>query len=235
MLTFGGFPEPILKQEASFLTQWSLSYQELLIQYHLKNFSKLQHTANISRLINALHNLPNSRLSCLKLSIDIPHSPKTISSWVQLLQNFYYCFIINPWNHNISYALTHEPRLYLLDWSNVVNPELKLKTLVASHLFKAIHFWNEFCNGQYSLFYIRNKQKKEVDFLITQNLKPWLLIHVDPFTSTQLNDDLLYFHSKLNTSYALQLAPGIPYIDCDFRELKSPKIFPITTFLSQLI
>ncbi|MBU1147644.1 MAG: DUF4143 domain-containing protein, partial [Candidatus Omnitrophica bacterium] len=47
---------------------------------------------------------------------------------------------------------------------------------VAVELKTQISLWNDALGENYSLFYIRNKEKKEIDFLITHNNKPWLLV-----------------------------------------------------------
>jgi hypothetical protein len=53
---------------------------------------------------------------------------------------------------------------------------LALRKLCAVELKTQVSLWNEISDKKYSLFYIRDKGKKEVDFLITMDNKPWLLI-----------------------------------------------------------
>jgi len=69
--------------------------------------------------------------------------------------------------------------------------------MVALELFRAVNNWNEHGYGRFTLNYIRNKEKSEVDFLIADNNKPALLLE------TKLSDDstaksLVYFQSLLN-------------------------------------
>lgn len=43
---------------------------------------------------------------------------------------------------------------------------------------KACHFWTDIGKGVFELFYLRDKDKHEVDFLMTQNKKPWMAVEV---------------------------------------------------------
>jgi hypothetical protein len=60
--------------------------------------------------------------------------------------------------------------------------------------------------GQYDLWFIRDKEKREVDFLVSENKNPWFLVEV-----------------KLSSKGSLS------------KNYKDPIIVPAQTFLSQLI
>ena len=65
-----------------------------------------------------------------------------------------------------------EPKLYLWDWSLVKNNGTKVENFVASHLFKAVDFWNNLGFGKFRLYFARDKDGWEVDFLVTKDLQP---------------------------------------------------------------
>ena len=50
------------------------------------------------------------------------------------------------------------------------------ENLSALHLLKSIHSWTDTGQGVFELCFVRDKEKREVDFLITQDQKPWMLI-----------------------------------------------------------
>ena len=52
--------------------------------------------------------------------------------------------------------------------------EYLFENLVASHLLKTCHYWTDSGEGDFELFYLRDKEKREIDFLITKDRKPWL-------------------------------------------------------------
>ncbi len=120
-------------------------------------------------------------------------------------------------------------------WSVIEDKGARMENFVACHLYKAVNFWNDAGFGKYDLFFLRDKEKREVDFLITSNDKPWIMIEVKSSSNHSLNKNLLHFQKQIDAKYALQLSADLPYIEQDFRELTSPKIFPVSTFLSQLV
>jgi hypothetical protein len=53
--------------------------------------------------------------------------------------------------------------------------------MVALELFRAVSNWNDLGLGNFSLHYLRNRDKQEVDFLLSNNQKPFLLIETKLF------------------------------------------------------
>jgi len=52
---------------------------------------------------------------------------------------------------------------------------VRFENYVACELNARLSLWGQFTGDEYALYYIRNKQKQETDFLILNNGKPWLL------------------------------------------------------------
>ena len=59
-------------------------------------------------------------------------------------------------------------------------------------------------------YFIRTKEKKEVDFLITKNNKPWILIEVKASSKVSLSKSLQDFKEKLSCPFAFQLVFDLP-------------------------
>ena len=81
--------------------------------------------------------------------------------------------------------------------------------MMVLELRRATSYWNEWGWGAFDLFYVRNKDGQEVNFLITERRKPWLLIEVKE-SETDLAPALAKFQDQLKVP-ALQLVnrPGI--------------------------
>ena len=69
--------------------------------------------------------------------------------------------------------------------------------MVAAELFRAVTLWNDSGYGDFSLHFIKNKEKQEVDFLIANNREPFLLVETK-LTDTQPSKPLLTFQRALN-------------------------------------
>jgi len=108
-----------------------------------------------------------------------------------------------------------EPKIYLWDWVNVEEDGSRYENLVASHLLKAVNFWTDCGFGQYDLWFIRDKEKREVDFLISKDKKPWFLVEAKLSSKGGVNKSLSYFHNILNTQHAFQVVLNMDYMQAD--------------------
>ena len=87
-------------------------------------------------------------------------------------------FLVRPWYKNVSRSLRKEPKWFLRDWASIEDPGDKAETFVACHLLKAVDGWNDMGLGDFELGYLRDKEKREVDFLVARDGKPWFLVEV---------------------------------------------------------
>src|SRR5690606_13365305 len=132
-------------------------------------------------------------------------------------------------------SLRKTSKLYLWDWSVIEDPGKRFENFIASHLFKSIQFWTDIGLGQYELFYLRDKEKREVDFLVTKNKKPWFLVEAKLADNKGISPSLQYYWKMLKTSHAFQVVYEMDYIQQDCFKHSSPIIVPAETFLSQLV
>lgn len=235
LLEFGGFPEPFIKQNKRFYGQWQNLRQEQMFQEDIRDIAQIQDLAQLEILAIHLQQQSGQLLNYTSLSKKIRVSDSTVRRWIKVLEAFYYCFTLSPWSKNVARSLLKEPKVYLWDWSMIEDRGARIENFVASHLLKAVHFWTDLGFGKFNLHFIRDKQKKEVDFLITKNKQPWILIEVKNSAKEPLSNNLHYFQQQIKAEHVLQVAFDMPYIDCDFRSLLEPKVVPLKTFLSQLI
>lgn len=82
--------------------------------------------------------------------------------------------------------------------------------MVAAHLLKACHYWTDVGKGLFELCYLRDKEKREVDFLILRDRKPWIIAECKE-NDINISLHLFYFERKLNAPMVLQIVkkPGI--------------------------
>ena len=151
------------------------------------------------------------------------------------MEALYFCFRVSPWHSNVARALRKEPKYYLWDWSQVKEPGARAENMVASALLKAVHWWTETGQGKFALHFIRDKQKREVDFLIARDNHPWLLVEVKPGENTRLSNSLDYFQRQVGARHAFQVAFNMDFVERDCFEIRQPIIVPAKTFLAQLV
>ena len=79
-----------------------------------------------------------------------------------------------------------------------------------------------------------SKQKREVDFLVVKDRKPWFLVEVK-MSDNALSPWLGYFQAQSNARHAFQAVMNLPYEPADCFHVQRPVIVPAKTLLSQLL
>lgn len=235
LLTFGGFPDPFIKGEERYYKRWQNLRHQQFFQEDIRDLSNIHELALLEVLATLLKRQVGQLTNYTTLAQRIRVSDQTIRRWMSVFESLYFCFTIRPWSKNVSRSLLKEPKIYLWDWSQVDDIGQRAENFIASHLLKAIHFWNDSGFGNFELYFVRTKDQKEVDFLVAKDNKPWLMIEVKSSGAESLSSSLLFFQKQLNVPHVLQVAMDLPYVEQDCFVISKPTIVPVTTFLSQLI
>jgi predicted AAA+ superfamily ATPase len=174
------------------------------VREDLRDLSRLPDLSRIEMLVALLPERAGGPLSVQSLREDLEVGHHTVTRWLNYLAELYYLFEVKPWARAIPRALRREGKLYLWDWTEVTEPGHRFENMVACHLLKACHYWTDTGEGQFDLHYVRDKQKREVDFLISRDRKPWLAIECK-LSADRLAPGLASFLPKLGGIPFLQL------------------------------
>lgn len=176
LLKLSGFPEPFFSGSEKILRIWRQGRNEKIVREDLRDLSRLPELSQIEMLTALLPGKVGSPLSVQSLREDLEVAHDTVSRWLRYLNELFYFFEIKPWTKSVPRSLKKEGKIYLYDWTEIESPGAKFENLVACQLLKACHFWSDTGEGAFELFYLRNKEKQEIDFLIVKDRKPWLCI-----------------------------------------------------------
>ncbi len=204
LLKFGGFPEPFLKKNQKTLRRFHNERLDRLVREDIRDIELVRDLSALQILVEILPSKVGSLLSLNSLREDLQVAHKTISLWVDILERFYYHFRIYPFSTTIIKSLRKEPKLYLWDWSQIDNYNARLENIIASHLLKFVHFLYDSEGYKAELFFLRDIEGREVDFLITVNRQPWFMVEVKK-TETKPSKNLKYFKEKLKIPFAYQV------------------------------
>lgn len=235
LLKFGGFPDPFLKSDPLFYNQWKRLRLQQLFQEDLRDLTLIQDLSQMEVLAELLQKQAGCLTSYQSLANKVNVSVDTVRRWIQTLKSFYYCFTIKPWTKNVTRSLLKEPKVYLWDWSFVEDEGAKKENFIASHLLKAVHFWTDRGFGDFGLYFLRDKEKREVDFLVSKNKKPWFLVEVKSSQDKGLSKSLFYYKEMTGAKHAFQVVFDKDFVQADCFAISEPVIVPAKTFLSQLI
>lgn len=204
-----GFPDPYLSEIEPFYQLWSRTYRNQLIREDIRNATKIEKIDQMEALTYLLPNKVGSPISINNFAQDLGVAFETVKSWLLLLDRFFVTFRLKPFHKKIARSITKERKLYLFDYPQIEDPAARFENMIAVDLLRAITTWNECGHGPFDLFYVRNREKQEVDFLITERNRPWLLIEAKS-GDTEPESSLLAIQKQLNVP-TVQLVdkPGV--------------------------
>ena len=231
----GGYPEPFLRRDNRFSRRWRSLRLKQLVREEIRDLTQVQQMDQMELLVRRLTRQSARQLVYGKLAREVRVAADTVRRWVAALCDFHLGFLVRPWFRNVSRSLRKEPKWYLRDWADIEDLGQKAETFVACHLLKAVDGWNDMGLGRFELGYLRDKEKREVDFLVAREGSPWFLAEVK-HRDESLSRSLQYYQDQLKAPFAFQVVLVADFVDADcFARPGPPTVVPGKTFLSQLL
>ena len=230
LMTFGGFPEPFLRANTRHYRRWQHERITRVVQEDLLNLERVNEISQINLLVSLLPDRVGSPLSINNLRQDLSVAFETAERWIKILENLYYCYRITPYGLPHLRAAKKEKKLYLWDWSLCEREPVLFENLVASHLLKYCHFQEDVHGEAMELKFIRDSQRREIDFVVTKNKKP--LFGVECKTGEQsLSTNITYFSRVTNIPIFYQVHLGQK--DYEVRASRA-RVLPFITMCQEL-
>lgn len=236
LLRFGGFPEPFLSGNDRFSNRWRNSRRDLVFHEDLRDLSRVQDIRGVRALADLLSARVTGGINYSGLAADLQVTPDTVKAWIGLLESVYEVYAIRPWARNVANTIRKQPKVYFWDWSSVKAGGMRNENFVASHLLKSVQWWTDSGLGSFDLHYVRDKQQREVDFLVAKDGEPYLLVECKTSLDEPLSPSLQYFNGVLKPRYAVQVAIEAAAAGIDLREYEGrPVKLSAADFLSVLV
>jgi predicted AAA+ superfamily ATPase len=210
LLHQGNFPFPYLASDEDEVNRWRRQRWTLLLREDVRDLEQVKDLQALELLAEILKNYAGGLISFSNLAEDVEISPKTVKKWVQILEKLYLVYLLTPYSGSMKRTLSKSPKVYFIDSADLQSQSIgaRVENLVMLNLLKRIQFLEDSHGAPLSLHFIRDKEGREVDFLIASQRKPIALIEVK--NSFQDPDpSLLYFKSRLNVPFAIQLHTDI--------------------------
>lgn len=232
---FGGYPDPFLKQNTAYHRRWQKLRAHQLFQEDIRDLTRIQDIVRLELLAEYMKQNASKQVTFNNLAKQLRVTDKTVREWLFVLKSTYFCFDITPYSKNVTRSLLKEPKFYLWDWSICIDDGARAENFVALALLKSVNYWNDMGFADYGLHYLRDKEKREVDFIVIKNKKPWLLVEAKLKNNKSISPHLYYFQKQLKADYALQVVIEMDYVNKNCFIGPEPLMVPAKTFLSQLV
>ncbi|MBF0491295.1 MAG: ATP-binding protein [Deltaproteobacteria bacterium] len=209
LMKLGGFPEPFLEASEVEAARWKKQHLERIIREDVQDLEPVRDIQKLLLLVDVLKERVGSSISIGNIARDLEISPHTLKHWIQTLENMYVIFLLPAYHQNLARAIIKEPKIFFYDTGAVVNEVgARFENLVAGHLKKWVDYLEDVEGKSFKLYFLRDKEKREVDFVIGSGKQIEYLIEAK-YADDQLSASLKYYQNKLKPKQTLQLVGQI--------------------------
>jgi len=230
LLQYGGFPEPFLADSPRTLRRWQKERLDRFFREDVRDLEPVRDLSTFQLLADLLPDRVGSLLSLNALREDLEVSHRALTHWMDVLETMYHVFRVRPFAGPRSRLLGKMPKAYLWDSSLVPVRAARFENLVASHLLKLCHFLEDTEGHATELRYLRDREGREVDFLVMAGRKPWFLVEAK-VSETRVDPAVVLFKERLGVPWAYQvtLEGGRDFVQDGVR------VVPASRFLGGLV
>jgi predicted AAA+ superfamily ATPase len=184
---YGGYPDVVAQPTAADL--WFRSYIQTYLERDVRAITAIRDLSTFRRFLALLASRHGSTLNKTDLAAPLGVSVPTISSWLNVLEITGQIILVPPFYENFGKRLLKTPKLYFTD-SGLVCHMLGIDTKSALEKspfygtlfegFVAAEIIKQQLNGgrRRELYYFRDQQGLEIDFVAPQGASGLLLIEV---------------------------------------------------------
>ena len=213
LMTVGGFPEPFLDADERSARRWRRERFDRVLREDVRDLESIRNIQLLGMYLDLLRHRVGGLVTLSNIANDLQISPKTAKSWLEVLERMYLVFSVRPYTKSLPRAVLKPPKVYFFDNGDVLGDEgARFENLVATSLFKRLHFLEDRDGYRYELRYIRDKEGREVDFVIVKEGELEELIEAK-FSDDNISKSLLYYAKRLNPKKATQIVATLkrPY------------------------
>ncbi|HOW50507.1 MAG TPA: ATP-binding protein [bacterium] len=184
--TRGGFPEPFLAESDVDADRWRLQYVDGLIRTDILDLGAVQDLRAVQLVLELLRKRVGSPVSYSSIAEDIGIAPNTVKKYIGILEALYIVFRVPPLARDVARSLLKMPKIYFFDSGMVAEDEgARFENLAAVSLMKHVTAKTDYEGKRHHLYYLRTKEGREVDFCVTKEEVPELIVEA------KLSDDVI--------------------------------------------
>jgi len=204
LFELGPFPEPFFSSSKKTADRWSLSYRTRLIFDEIPPLETVKDINLLDVLARTLPERVGSPLSINNLRENLDLSFRAVSNWLVIFEKLYLIYRLRPFGSPLIKSVKKETKHYHFDWNLVDDEGARFENFIGNHLLKWVHFETDSSGRDLDLKFVRNEAGKEVDFVVTEKLKPILFVECK-WSDTQINPFLIHLKKKFPKSRAIQV------------------------------
>jgi predicted AAA+ superfamily ATPase len=227
LMILGGFPEPFLSGDEREARRWRRERLQRVLRDDVRDLESVRDISTLELFVSALRSRVGGLITLANIAQDLQVAPKTLKAWLQVLERMYVVFAVYPYTAGLPRSLQKPPKVFFYDTGDV-NGESgeKFENLVATQLLKRYQFLEDRDGYEYRVHYLRDKDKREVDFVVLKEGKPHLLVEAK-WNDSEISPALRYYAERLKPKHIVQIVGELkqPYQKDGIRVLSAASYF----------
>ncbi|MCY3827093.1 MAG: ATP-binding protein [Candidatus Dadabacteria bacterium] len=194
----GGFPEAIMLGDTE-RRLWHRDYADALVERDLRDLGRIQRRDAMSELIHTLAAWSGKFMDISSIGAGLSIARSTVETYINALEALYIVERVRAWKRTDYARAGQRPRLFMtdsglmssiLDWDRqqVRMDADRSGKLIETFMFNEIAAQVDANAGRYSLFHYRDREKREIDFLIEREDRALLGIEIKAGSAIGTND-----------------------------------------------
>ena len=209
LMTVGGFPEPFLDDNEREARRWRRERFDRVLREDIRDLEQVRNIQLLGMFLDMLRHRVGGLITLTNLAGDLQISPKTAKTWLEILERMYLVFSVRPYTRSIPRAVLKPPKVYFFDNGDVIGVEgARFENLIATSLLKRLHYLEDRDGYRYELRYIRDKEGREVDFVVVKEGNIEELIEAK-YSEETISKSLVYYAERLNPPKATQIVANL--------------------------
>lgn len=193
----GGYPEALSREDNRRRKTWAKQYIDSLIQRDIKDIASIDKLDQVPRLLRALAQTAGQLCNYSQLGGQVGLDHKTASKYIAIFEQMYLMQRVPPWSGNRLSRLVKTPKLQFIDsgllsvllsFSDPMRQRNLFGQLLESYVFAELRKQITWSEGEYGLFYYRDKDQYEVDFVVEHASGDIIGIEVKAAASVSISD-----------------------------------------------
>jgi predicted AAA+ superfamily ATPase len=193
----GGYPEALSRTDNRRRKTWAKQYIDALIQRDIKDIASIDKLDQVPRLLRALAQTTCQLCNYSQLGGQVGIDHKTASKYIAVFEQMYLMQRVSPWSGNRLSRLVKTPKLQfldsgllavLLDFSDPIRQRPLFGQVLESYVFAELRKQITWSEGDYGIFYYRDKDQYEVDFVVESAAGEIIGIEVKASASVSISD-----------------------------------------------
>jgi len=198
MACAGGFPEALLLNGRN-RKRWHTDYIDAILEHDLKDITRIHRLDQMQELVRILAAWSSKFMNNSQIGSSLSLQKQALSAYINALEALYLIERIKPWTHTDYDRVGKQDKLFMTDSGLMASllgwniDQIRFDTdrsgkLIESFAFNEIAAQIDAADGLYELRHYRDRQKREIDFLIVREDGAMIGIEIKSGTNLKATD-----------------------------------------------